>query len=63
MTKLALIGAMVVTVLNFTVGSRIEVKAAPIVDDTYICTHIHEYPIEQHEAILDYCVGLMERGL
>lgn len=33
------------------------------IDDTFICTHIHEYPIEQHKAITDYCIDLAKRGL
>lgn len=42
-----------------TQGLAIEMVA----DDTYLCTHIHELPIDMHEAVISYCKGLMERGL
>lgn len=48
---------------KFVLVSSAQEKETRTKDDSYICTHIHEYPIEQHRAILDYCKGLMERGL
>lgn len=52
------------TLLNSLIPvSNAQEKETTLIDDAYICTHIHEYPIEQHEAILDYCIGLKERGL
>lgn len=57
---------LLVAFLHFVVEPNIHLKkaeAAPLQDDTYICTHIGDYPIEQHKAITSYCYSLMERGL
>lgn len=56
-----LLGATIVNNL-VSVSSAQEKEPTPI-DDAYICSRVHEYPIAQHEAILEYCIGLMERGL
>lgn len=62
------IGWMVIFLLGATLlNSLVPVSNASeketYIDDAYICSHIHEYPIEQHKPILDYCIDLHERGL
>lgn len=54
-----------VAILHLAVEPNIlpKAQASVIEDDSYICTHIGEYPIEQHKAITSYCTDLMKRGL
>ncbi len=58
-----LIVAGFVTILHLTVEPKLPRAEAKRVDDSVICSHVSEYPIEQHGAIIKYCVDLQKRGL
>lgn len=60
---LGLVAFLHFVVLPWVMQPIEKAEAPEFIDDAFICSHIHEYPFEQHEAITRYCIDLKKRGL
>lgn len=61
-TKYTLVLVVVVALLALFQAAMVDAEGQ-VQDDSYLCSRILSYPIEQRGAITSYCLDLKSRGL